>query len=286
MSASLRLLARLWLHEPDAEDVRRAVAELGLPVAPAADLAPAYAEVFLLNVPPYGTVFTGDHGELNGPEAEWVGRLFDAHGYRPEELNEVAAPDHLGLALGFLAEAEPAPAAGCRRWLQRWAPVACLAVTREPAAPAFYRELAAATLEALFARPEPPEAAGHPPLRFEADDEVSLGAIVQYFLTPARCGLYLSRARLGALARALGLGLPFGSRFDVARQLFSACGEAGALRGLLGHLRDETAVWSRDYQACAQRFPIWQTAAAGWQARLADAARLLDEMERLAAEAV
>jgi TorA maturation chaperone TorD len=290
--SAVRLLARLWLHEPAAEDVERAVAELGLPAAASAELALAYAEVFLLNVPPYGTVFIGDHGELNSPEAEWVAQLYEAHGYRPLELDEVAAPDHIGLCLGFLAEAGSAQVADFLPWLRTWAPVTCLAVGHDPAAPPFYRDLAAVTLEALLAQPgpsrrgpRPPGTAGHTLFQWQGEDEVSLGAIVRYFLTPARCGLFLSRARLGALARELGIGLPFGSRFDVARQLFAACGGAGALPSLLGQLRAAIAPWSREYQACARRYPVWQTDAAEWQVRLTDAARLLDQMERVAAEA-
>ncbi|MBI3362676.1 MAG: molecular chaperone TorD family protein, partial [Chloroflexi bacterium] len=97
------LLSSLWLHEPDAETLARARSELDLPVAEPADLASAYADLFLLNVFPYGTVFTDPFGELNGPSAQNIAALYDSHGYHPPELSEVGAADHVGLCLGFVA---------------------------------------------------------------------------------------------------------------------------------------------------------------------------------------
>ena len=93
----LHTLSSLWLHEPDAATITRAVRELGLPSADPNDLAMAYADLFLLNVSPYGTVFTDEWGELNGASAQYIAGLYEAHGYHPPELTEVAAPDHLGL---------------------------------------------------------------------------------------------------------------------------------------------------------------------------------------------
>ncbi|MEK6575147.1 MAG: molecular chaperone TorD family protein [Chloroflexota bacterium] len=97
------LLSHLWLHEPDADAIARAVTELGLPPAEPAELASAYADVFLLNVYPYSTAFTVPSGELNGPGAQRMAALYEAQGYCPSELNSVGAPDHLGLCLRFLA---------------------------------------------------------------------------------------------------------------------------------------------------------------------------------------
>ncbi len=97
------LLSSLWLHEPDSAAIARAASELGLPTAEPGELALAYADLFLLNVYPYGTAYTDPDGELNAPEAHELATLFEAYGYCPSELNEVAAPDHLGLCLGFLS---------------------------------------------------------------------------------------------------------------------------------------------------------------------------------------
>src|SRR5438132_8956321 len=102
-----QLLARLWLHEPDAATLRQ-VRETGAETAPLpvdvepSVLAAAYADLFLLNVYPYGTAFTDEWGELNTAEAQAVADLYAQYDYNPPELNAVGAPDHLGLCLGFL----------------------------------------------------------------------------------------------------------------------------------------------------------------------------------------
>jgi TorA maturation chaperone TorD len=136
------LLSHLWLHEPDADAITHAVAELGLPPATTDELASAYADVFLLNVYPYGTAFTDPSGELNGPAAQQIAALYEAHGYQPPELNAVGAPDHVGLCLGFLGELGELE---IRELSLDWIAVCCLAVERESAAPPFYRALASTT---------------------------------------------------------------------------------------------------------------------------------------------
>ena len=93
----------LWLHEPTAETISRAVKELNLPHADPNELASAYTDLFLLNVYPYGTVYTDFDGELNAPAAQQIADLFEAHNYHPPELNEVGAADHVGLCLGFFS---------------------------------------------------------------------------------------------------------------------------------------------------------------------------------------
>ena len=72
MKPPLSLLSRLWLSEPDAALLRNAV-DAGFPQASIEDLALAYADLFLLNVYPYGSVYLDSSGELNGaPTAELV----------------------------------------------------------------------------------------------------------------------------------------------------------------------------------------------------------------------
>lgn len=296
------LLSRLWLHEPDAAalDQWRADAPPGqrLPAVPDPDdLRAAYAELFLLNVWPYGTAYTDAWGEINTPEARRVAADFDAAGYAPPELSEVGAPDHLGLCLGFMAQQADRGRAASRNFLAQmadWAPLCCLAAERDPSAHAFYRALAGRTREAVLdevqARVAPdlgawphraePEAAGLP------GDEWRLRHVVTFWLTPARCGLFLSRARLGGMARALGLHLPFGARRDVAEWLFSGAGEGGRLFELLAQLRAEAGAWGDAYDAWAERWPAWHVHARAWRARIDAARRLLDEMERQAREGV
>ena len=310
---SFSLLSHLWLHEPDAEAIARAVVELGLPLADPsttlraspADLASAYTDVFLLNVYPYGTAFTDPSGELNGPEAQRVAARYEVRGYRPPELKSVGAPDHLGLCLGFLATGQD----GLLPHLADWAPVCCLAVEREPSAHPFYRALASTTRQHLFvmlseAKPpgaEAPSASSGQALRFaqgdgdnlqseiynlQSEDEVRLRHIVRFFLTPALCGVFLSRSRLGQMAKELGGRLPFGSRFEVAEMLFTyAGGGVEQLGQLLNALETEVAAWATAYRGWAEKHPAWRPVAEMWLARTAEAARQLSAMRRMAAAA-
>jgi hypothetical protein len=274
------------LHEPDAEIIVRAVNELRLPSADPStslrtgpiELASAYTDVFLLNVPPYGSVYTGEDGEMNGPEAQRIAALFEAHGYCPPELSGVGAPDHVGLCLGFLGERE----LEIGELGLDWIPVACLAVEREPSAHPFYRSLAARTRQTLLprrARHDTPSAIGHP---LSADGELSLRNLVRFFLAPARCGVFLSRSRLGQMAKALDMRLPFGSRFDVAEMLFTSAGEAGQVEELIDVLEAEIDDWRLAYRQWAEDDPVWRPFAEMWLARTGTATRTLAEMRETA----
>lgn len=281
----LRLLADLWLREPDAATVRLAASRLGLPSAEPAELAAAYADLFLLNVYPYGTVFTDPYGELNGPGAQHVAGLFAEHGYQPRDLSQIGAPDHLGACLGFLAHLRDGQMdiPGFASPLLEWAPVCCLAVEREPSAHPFYRALAKLTREWLLVDDSLFYGATHDDptlLRMSpgADEEVRLRDLVRFFLAPARCGVFFSRARLGQMAKGLGLRLPFGSRFEVAEALFQVAGEAGQVERLIAALEAEIDIWRSEYTRWAGEQPKWQAVAVVWLARVARAAEQLSEM--------
>jgi TorA maturation chaperone TorD len=317
------LLASLWLHELDDATLAhaRAIPALAstLETADLTTLAAAYADLFLLNVYPYGTAFTDEDGELNTAEALRVAALFAAHGYAPHELSEVGAPDHVGLCLGFLAHLDGARHGsgqvsvtphGARRsnalamttrvnpetirgnflvQLAHWLPVCCLAAERDPTAHPFYRALAQLTRETLLADGEWRMANGEwrikhdqpSAIRYSPDDEVSLRELVRFFLTPARCGMFLSRARLGQIARTLNMRLSFGSRFEVAEWLFVSAGQGEALQALLTVLRVEAEAWANEYRAWAQAYPQWQPMALRWLERIAQTQHTLDEMERV-----
>ncbi|MBI3763400.1 MAG: molecular chaperone TorD family protein [Chloroflexi bacterium] len=298
--SSFSLLSSLWLHEPNAEVLSHARNELGLPAADPTDLASAYADVFLLNVYPYGAAFTDPSGELNGPSAQHVAALYEGHGYHPPELSEVGAADHVGLCLGFVAH----------RAIQRieigdflssfleWAPVCCLAVEREPSAHAFYRSLAAITRDSLFrahgasgkgqaTSPANPTAVRNSQFAIldqPSDNEVRLHDLLGFFLAPARCGVFLSRSRLGQMAKALGTRLPFGSRFEVAEALFTAAGESEMTVALIDALEAEVAGWAREYRRWAEACPAWKPAAEMWLTRIAETTRQLAEMRQAAQE--
>ncbi len=281
------LLSHLWLHEPDAEIAARANRELGLPLADPRELAQAYADVFLLNVPPYGTVFTDPEGELNSLEAQRAAALYESYGYHPLELLSVGAPDHLGLCLGFVAHVEET-GREMREFvasLLSWIPVCCLAVQREPSQP-FYPALASKTCQGLLTRSsiQPPQHAPSPALQFSnlsSDDEISLHDLVRFFLTPARCGVFLSRSRLGQMALNLGMRLPFSSRFDVAEMLFTSAGEGGQIEQLLTVLEAEVETWAAEYRLLAEQYPVWQPHAEVWVARTMEAVRALHGMREV-----
>jgi len=271
--------------------------QLGLPQADPSDLAQAFADLFLLNVPPYGSVFVDSTGAINGTSSGEVVRAFAASGFDPSALREVAAPDHLGLCLGFLSLRRHEPSDDYD-W--SWIAVCCLAVLREPRIHPFYKGLAEATLAwwaTLTPPPHPP--APSPPSEvgedadslLEAlagseneDDAVGLGRVVRFFLAPARCGMYLSRSRLGAVAVALGLRLPFGSRFDVARTLFVAAGEADLAERLFITLEAEADAWEAGYRSIVERNPAWADHADRWTSRLDTTRQVLRAMRSLAAD--
>ncbi len=282
------LLSRLWLHEPDSAAVARAVNELGLPTATPDELAVAYADLFLLNVYPYGTAYTDPDGELNAPEAHELATLFEAQGYCPPELNEVAAPDHLGLCLGFLSHVSSLPAAEEPALnMPEWIPVCCLAVEREPTAHRFYRALARVTRDRLMAETLIPNT--QYPIHHSSfiihHSEVTLRDLVRFFLAPAQCGLFLSRSRLGQIANELGLGLPFSSRFEVAEALFASAG-AEHIERLIGKLSDEVKCWTAEYRSWAEAYPAWSPVASVWLARTAQSERTLSEMRATITAAV
>lgn len=281
---SLSLLSRLWLLEPDAATLGRAI-DAGLPGGedPSA-ISPAWTDLFLLNVYPYGSAFTDPSGELNGPSAAWAEERFHAAAYDPPELATAGAPDHAGLCLGYLAHLEGTGSADpdFAAWMLDWLPVCAIAVERQPAPHPFYRALAEASRETLLARaPEglPSEKNALPAVASQAgEDELTLSTVVRRLLAPAASGFFLSRSRLGAVAMAAGMRLPFGSRHDVARALFEAAGESGRVERVLEGLRLEAAAWEESYSTIARAHPAWSGCAEKWQARLAETRSLLSGM--------
>ncbi len=282
---TLQLLSHLWLHEPDAEMIARAAIELELPYIDPDELTPAYTDIFLLNVYPYGTVYTDYDAELNAPAAQEVADLFEAHHYHPPELNEVGAADHIGLCLGFVSVAQE----DILRYILDWIPVCCLAVEREPSAHVFYRTLAARTRDHLLSlsitnNPQSPISNLQSPFAISnllSADEVRLRDLVLFFLAPARCGIFLSRSRLGQIGKVLGTRLPFGSRFEVAESLFASAGEAEILDRLISALKDEVDTWASEYQNWAEKYPTWKPFGEVWLSRTMNATRTLEGMREM-----
>jgi hypothetical protein len=260
---------------------------LAPPAGAGIDGSAAYTELLLLNVYPYASVSRDRAAELNGPSSLWAGGRFAASGFAPPELDTAAAPDHVGLCLEYLDRS------GDRDFLRfclEWIPVFTLAVESEPAADPFYGSLARETRDALLAsaaespgralRPEPGRLAAETP---DPEEEVRISDVVRYLLSPARCGFFLSRSRLGRMAREIGLRLPFSSRFDVAENLFASAGEVRRVAELLASLERERESWDAAYVSLAAEHPRWEPFAAVWRRRTADAKSRIEEMKDLAA---
>ena len=87
----------------DPADARTACAALGLPVPGNAE----HTEVFVLNCPPYASVYLGAEGGLGGEAADRVAGFWRAIGVPPP-----AEPDHLTALLSLYARLAEAPVAG------------------------------------------------------------------------------------------------------------------------------------------------------------------------------
>ena len=67
-------------------------------------LASEYADVFIINVPPYESAFLGPNARLWDIPAFEVWGHYLEHGYKPDLARaRVVAPDHIGLELAFLS---------------------------------------------------------------------------------------------------------------------------------------------------------------------------------------
>ena len=116
----------------------------------------------------------------------------------------------------------------------------------------------------------------------QSEDEVRLHDVVRFLLAPARCGIFLSRSRLGQLAREMGLRLPFGSRFEVAEGLFGAAGESELIDRLLAALQAEIEAWAAHYRHWAERYARWRPNAELWLGHTAQSLRTLAELREIA----
>ena len=283
----LGLLSRLWLREPDSRALEdcRAFPEVARHAGDPAALASAYADLFLLNVYPYGSAFTDPSGELAGPSAEWAAHRYALQRFDPPELLEVGAPDHVGLCLAYLDHLE---ARGERdieftSFVLEWVPVCCLAVEREPSVHPFYAAVAVATRDRILNDALPCHSEERSDAREDTTvaEEIGLSQVVRFLLAPARSGIFLSRAKLGHVARAAGMRLPFGSRFDVAHLLFQTAGESGKVATVLDLLGDEVAAWEIAYRTWSAKPSRWAPTAARWLGRTGETCRRLGEMREL-----
>lgn len=275
-----RLAAETIAAEPDGAllAILAEVPELAPHATPEA--AARHTHVFVLNVYPFASVYLGDDGALHGERAAFTRDVLRALGLRAEERGGVAA-DHLAVALDALAELlereadadAPVDAARARHaqrtvlgeHLLPWIPHVLSAVERVD--DGLYAAVAGtlrATLRHHAARlatfeddasPMPSPAAPEPEAPAPDDPLAWLAA-------PARCGMFLARDDLAALAAEAGLPARIGGRRFVLRELGRAAvsdAEAAALGDALAAFararRCEALAWQRELRTFAS---LWR----------------------------
>ncbi|MDT5295687.1 MAG: hypothetical protein QOJ76_2567 [Acidobacteriota bacterium] len=286
----------VFVEPPDRPEAARLAALLGLGETPPS--VADYTETFVFQLYPYASVYLGAEGMLGGEARDRIAGFLAALGQTPPP-----EPDHLALMLGTyaeLAESEELERDARRRaylrnarraflWehLLSWLPVYLDKL--EQIAPPFYRRWAAllgaalqAETVALGAR-NPPDAQNARgaydalPLHLReasalADPRASSSEeFLQTLLTPARCGMILTRVDLARIARDLRRGIRAGERLFALRSLM---GQDAA--GVLDRLAAEADAWESlhlrrsDAHGC---IAVW------WAARARATATLLRELK-------
>jgi hypothetical protein len=267
----------------DPADARTACAALGLPVPGHAE----HTEVFVLNCPPYASVYLGAEGGLGGEAADRAAGFWRAIGIPPP-----AEPDHLTALLSLYArlgeaagETTALPTAGALTrarhalfWehLWSWLP-GYLDAVGDLGTPAL------ASWARLAGRALLAERGGHPggrlPLALRAApvpaaEPAGMGDLLDLLTAPVCSGFVLTRRRLSAAADAAGAGHRIGERRFTLRALLEQ-----APAETLGWLAGEAARWSRRYAAAAGRSggrPRGRDLSQAWWARRAGhSARIL-----------
>ena len=279
-----RLAAETIAAEPD-EGLLAILAEVP-ELAPHAtpEAAARHTHVFVLNVYPFASVYLGEDGALHGERAAFTRDVLQALGLRAEERGGVAA-DHLAVALDALAtllereasaeeavdEAVDATVDAARaRHAQRtvlgehllpWIPHVLSAVERvDDGLYAAVAGILRATLRRHAARlatfeddaSRTPTPSAPEPVAPAPDDPLA------WLVAPARCGMFLAREDLAALAAEAGLPARIGGRRFVLRELGRAAvsdAEAAALGDALAAFararRCEALTWQRELPSFA-----------------------------------
>jgi TorA maturation chaperone TorD len=220
--ARWELLRALGAVADDPADARTAATALGLGAPGDAE----HTDVFVLNCPPYASVYLGPDGALGGEGADRAAGFWHALGLTPP-----AEPDHLTALLSLyasLGEAagdsrRPATAAALARsqgalfWehLWPWVPGYLDAVT--DLGPAALTGWAQLTRTAVAAEYSTQPAQAQLPLALRAapapaGPDGPLRDLVAALTTPVRSGIILTRRRLAAGAGQAGVGHRIGER--------------------------------------------------------------------------
>lgn len=258
-----------------------------------------YTELFLLQLPPYASVYVGATGSLGGDVCERIALFWRFLGQRPP--NE---PDHLAVLLSLYAwlverEREEEGEEGARiserngpeTWrhlratflwehLLSWLPMylATLQTIASPAYAAWGRLLSSVLQEEAqrggMAPLLPPHLRDTPALAHPGTG--SLQPLITGLLVPAQSGGILTRADLVRAGRHLGLGIRVGERRTILTTLLQQDGEK-----TLGWLAAEASAWA-DHHAGGRA--VLGELAAFWETRAAATARLLETLRDEASE--
>lgn len=233
-----------------------------------------HTEVFVLNCPPYASVYLGPDGALGGEGADRVAGFWRAIAVPPP-----AEPDHLAALLALYASlgeaAEQARGPATAQALTRsgqslfaehlwpWLPAYLDAVT-DLAVPALtaWAELSRRAVTAEFraqpAWPRLPLALRSAPAG--AGDGLRLAGLAETLTTPVRSGIILTRRRLAAGAGEAALGHRIGERRYTLRAMFGQDPQA-----TLAWTASEAMRWQRRHarRAAGDQVARWWAARAG-----------------------
>jgi hypothetical protein len=213
-----------------------------------------HTEAFVLNCPPYASVYLGPDGALGGEGTDRVAGFWRAIGISPP-----AEPDHLTALLSLYASLGLA-AAGSRRAATAAALARCRAVLMrehlQPWLPAYLDAVAGLAVPALTAWARltrtaiAAEAGAHPaagrlPLSLRAAPAPpavggSPDDLISALLIPSRSGIILTRSRLADGAGKAGVGHRIGERRFTLQAMLDQ-DPAATLTWLCG----ESARWAR-----------------------------------------
>lgn len=303
-AALLDLLADLLLRELDEPLARRLAADptLGAYLQPPdgeqalGALRSEYARLFLLEAPPYGSVYLDAPPLLGGEStARWEVTLARL-GYASSAIERAAAPDHAGVALHALAWAERPrdtvgmvgvgthdARAGVLAAVLRWLPQ-YLTTLEFQAGDAVYgrvAEMVGAVVQSCARDVTPleplaslePAAVMHAP---PADDD--LRSLTRWLATPVQSGWYLSKERIRQLARGLGVGTGMVERERMLEQVFEASGLDNRTAELLDVLLQEWDVWSQALVSWTAALGPWESVLTSWRAALDQCHAILTAM--------
>lgn len=270
-------------------------------------LAAEHYDLLGRELPPFAGVFLEASGLIGGGTAAQV--LRSAHDVLGLQCPDEPSPDHLGQALRLLAvlvdaeldaneHGDDGDARTLRAWqrtvldeaLLPWMPPLLVALGGQP--PSLWTrvlEMAVGVLarhradDPLLPRalgPADDDAEGGPDLL--DDPRTSLRTVAEWLTSPARCGVYLGRRDLEAVARRCELPRGFGARKDVLERLLRAAAEYRMLPRVLDELARLLAARDDAYAGLALE-PGLGAVVPPWRRRLAVTQALLVRLRVAAA---